>query len=53
VLLECTGTGLAFLRALGFPVEPPAEPAHANRNPGPAERPTASAQLRLGDPHRG
>ena len=43
--------GLKFLEALGFAREAageaPREAAHANRNPGPGERPTVRARLRI------
>ncbi|MCC9309570.1 GNAT family N-acetyltransferase [Kitasatospora sp. RB6PN24] len=39
--------GLKFLDALGFVAEAPHEAGPANRNPGPGERPTVRARLRI------
>ncbi|MFI1717050.1 GNAT family N-acetyltransferase [Streptomyces litmocidini] len=39
--------GLKFLDALGFASEAPREAAPAHRNPGPGERPTVRARLRI------
>lgn len=39
--------GLKLLEALGFTQEVPGGAAHAKRNPGPGERPTIRARLRI------